>query len=189
MGKLIVVVHVSLDGFVAGPNGDLDGFEAGEENLEFVCQLTETADTALFGRVSYELLNGYWPTARNLPAATPGEIAYSNWYNNTRKVVISRTLQAPDDNTVIIRDNTQQEILVLKKQTERDILLFGSPTVAQELRKLDLIDGYWIFINPVLFGRGLPLFADVTVHTKLKLLETKRFANGELALKYQADRG
>lgn len=64
MRKLILIAHTSLDGFVAGPNGELDGFEAGEENLEFVCKITEQAGTAVFGRVSYQLLDSYWPTAR-----------------------------------------------------------------------------------------------------------------------------
>lgn len=86
MRKLILVVHISLDGFVAGPKGELDGFSAEGENLEFVVKLTEDADTALFGRTSYQLLNRYWPTARNHPNATKGEIAYSNWYNNAKRL-------------------------------------------------------------------------------------------------------
>jgi dihydrofolate reductase len=88
MRKLILIVHACPDGFVAGPKGELDGFDAGEENLEFVCKLTEEADTALFGRISYQLLNSWWPTARDRPNATKGEIAYSNWYNNAKKIVI-----------------------------------------------------------------------------------------------------
>jgi len=85
MRELILVVHTSLDGFVAGPKGELDGFNAAEENLPFVCQLTEGADTALFGRISYELLNSHWPTAKNRPNATKGVIDYSNWYNEAKK--------------------------------------------------------------------------------------------------------
>ena len=65
MRKLVLVVHVSLDGFVAGPKGELDGFDAGEENLEFVCGLTKDADAALFGRLSYEMINGHWPTVKD----------------------------------------------------------------------------------------------------------------------------
>ncbi|MFI5187151.1 MAG: dihydrofolate reductase family protein, partial [Chitinophagales bacterium] len=67
MRELILVVHIPLDGFVAGPKGELDGFDASEENLQFVCSLTEDADTALFGRNSYQLLNSHWPTAKDRP--------------------------------------------------------------------------------------------------------------------------
>lgn len=74
MRQLILVVHISLDGFVAGTKGELDGFDASEENLQFVCSLTEHADAALFGRISYELLNNYWPTAKDKPNATQGEL-------------------------------------------------------------------------------------------------------------------
>lgn len=86
MRELILVAHISLDGFVAGPNGELDGFDAGEENLEFVFQLTN-ADAALFGRKSFELLNHYWPTAYAHPKATKGEVSYSTWYNSATKII------------------------------------------------------------------------------------------------------
>jgi dihydrofolate reductase len=77
MRKLILVVHISLDGFVAGSKGELDGFDPGEENLKFVCKITKDADTAMFGRISYELLDSYWPTEKYRPKATKGEILFS----------------------------------------------------------------------------------------------------------------
>src|SRR6516164_4635576 len=92
MRKLVLVAHASLDGFIAGENGSLDGFEASEENLQFVCSLTQEADAALFGRKSYQLLDNYWPTANALPNASKGTVAYSNWYNDATKIVISKTL-------------------------------------------------------------------------------------------------
>jgi len=189
MRKLILVVHTSLDGFVAGRKGELDGFDAAEENLEFVCKLTEEADTALFGRISYELLNGYWPTAKDRPNVTKGEIAYSNWYNNAKKIVISRTMKEESlNNTTIISENISNEIIKIKEQGGKNILIFGSPAVSQSLMQLDLIDSYWIFVNPVIFGEGIPLFAGLTNKLKLKLLTTKQFSNGEFALNYIVDR-
>jgi dihydrofolate reductase len=188
MRTIILVVHTSLDGFVAGPVGELDGFEAGEENLEFVCKLTEAADTALFGRVSYELLDSYWPTAGDRFNAPKGEILYSNWYNNAKKFVFSKTLSEADlNNTAIISENISTKIIEIKAQKGKDILIFGSPTVAQLLMQLDLIDSYWIFINPVVFGKGIPLFADLKDKIKLKLLATKQFPNGEIALHYSVN--
>jgi len=189
MRKLILVVHISLDGFVAGPKGELDGFDAGEENLEFVCKLTEEADTALFGRISYKLLDSYWPTARDNPNATNGEIAYSTWYNNAKKIVISKTITAQNlINTTIISKNISNEIIKIKEQTGKNILIFGSPTISQSLMQPDLIDSYWIFVNPIIFGQGIPLFAGLTNKLKLKLLTTKQFSNGEIALHYIVDR-
>ncbi|MFA6978003.1 MAG: dihydrofolate reductase family protein [Ignavibacteriaceae bacterium] len=189
MSKLILVVHVSLDGFVAGQRGELDGFEAGEENLQFVCSLTEEADTTLFGRISYQLLNDNWPTARNRPNATKGEIAYSNWYNNAKKIVISKTVAKENsNNTTIVSENILEEIIKIKERAEKNILIFGSPTVSQLLMQHNLIDSYWIFVNPIMFGKGIPLFTDLSNKIKLKLVTTKQFSNGEVALNYLTER-
>lgn len=189
MRKLILLAHISLDGFVAGSKGELDGFDAGEENLEFICSLTENADAALFGRISYQLLNSYWPTAKDRVNATKDEIKYSNWYNNVKKIVISGTL--PEGNTgdpTIINGNLENEIIKIKEQEGKNILIFGSPSVSQLLMQLDLIDSYWIFVNPITFGKGIPLFAGIQPKFKLKLLSTKQFSNGEIALNYIAER-
>jgi dihydrofolate reductase len=189
MRKLILVVHTSLDGFVAGSNGELDGFDAGEENLEFICKLTEEADTALFGRISYQLLESNWPTARNRPGATKAEIAYSNWYNNAKKIVLSSTLNSAGlHHTTILRGNISNEIIKLREQAGKNILIFGSPSVFQSLLQSDLVDHYWIFVNPVIFGQGIPLFTGPTKKVKLKLLFAKQFSNGEIALHYEADK-
>ena len=189
MRRLILVVHISLDGFVAGPNGELDGFPAGDENLAFVNTLAKDADAALFGRTSYELLNSYWPTARNNPEATAAEIAYSNWYNDAQKIVVSKTLPNVNrDYTIILRENIANEITKIKEQPGKNILIFGSPTVSHELRQHDLIDRYWVFVNPVLFGEGIPLFRAPTNKAKLELLSTKQFSNGEIALNYVVER-
>lgn len=185
MRKLILVAHTSLDGFVAGIKGELDGFDAGEENLEFLCKLTKEADTAVFGRISYELLDSYWPTAKDRPKATKAEILYSKWYNNAKKIVFSKTMPAEGiNNPIILGDNISNEIKKIKGQKGRNLLIFGSPTVAQTLMKLDLIDIYWIFINPIIFGQGIPLFAAKADRSILKLLATRQFTNGEIALNY-----
>jgi dihydrofolate reductase len=189
MRKLILVVHTSLDGFVAGSKGELDGFDANEENLQFVCKITKEADTAIFGRISYELLDSYWPTAKDRPKATKGEILYSKWYNNAKKIIFSKTMTGEGiDNTIILSDNISDEIKKIKGQTGKDILIFGSPSVAQKLMQLDLVDSYWIFINPIIFGQGIPLFSGKAEKSKLKLLATRLFANGEIALNYIVDR-
>src|SRR5438552_10363331 len=189
MRNLVLVVHISLDGFVAGVKGELDGFDAGEENLQFVCNLTEEADAALFGRVSYELMNGHWPTAKERPNASKGEIAYSNWYNSAMKIVVSKTMgKANLNNTSVISENIPNEIREIKEQKGKNILIFGSPSVSQLLMQHNLIDTYWIFVNPAIFGQGIPLFTGFAKRIELKLGATKQFANGELAMNYIVDR-
>src|SRR6516225_10083468 len=127
MRNLILVVHISLDGFVANAEGGLDGFDAGDENLQFVCSLTEGADAFLMRRISYQLLNDFWPTAAKRAGATTAEIDYSNWYNAAEKIVVSQTL--PDEhkhNIIIIRSNIIEEVSKIKQQPGKNILIFGS---------------------------------------------------------------
>ena len=189
MRKLILIVHTSLDGFVAGTKGELDGFDASEENLQFVCELTAEADAALYGRISNQLLNGYWPNAKNLPNASKGTVSYSTWYNDAQKIVISKTLaQERLGNTIFISDDIANAIIDIKSQQGKDILIFGSPCVSQLLIQRNLIDSIWIFINPVIFGQGIPLFKGSEDKTTLKLVATKQFANGEIALHYVVQR-
>jgi dihydrofolate reductase len=185
MRKLILIVHTSLDGFVAGPKGELDDFDASEENLQFVCELTSDADTALFGRISYQLLEAHWPTAHQLPNASKGTIAYSTWYNSASKIVISKTMTSDQANNItVISQNIVNEINNLKNQQGKNILIFGSPSIAQVLMQHILIDEYWVFVNPAIFGKGIPLFKEQQNKIKLELLSTKQFANGELGLHY-----
>lgn len=185
MRKIVLVVHISLDGFVAGPNGELNGFPSGEENLQFVSELTRDADAALFGRISHELLESYWPTAKDLPEATLGQNDYSTWYAAADKIVISRKLKRENlNNTIVISDNIADEISELKRGVGKKILIFGSPSIARLLMRDQLIDSYWIFVNPVIFGQGIPLFKDGNDKMKLSLQDTKQFSNGEIALHY-----
>ena len=124
MGKLILIVHTSFDGFVAGPKGEFDNFTPGEESLEFVCSVTNDADAALFGRVSFQLLESHWPTAADLPNATKNTIHYSNWYNSVPKFVLSKTLQPGNSkNTFIINENIAEEINKIKQGGDANTLL------------------------------------------------------------------
>ena len=92
------------------------------------------------------------------------------------------------NNTIIISENISNEITEIKKLKSKNILIFGSPAVSQTLMQLDLIDIYWIFVNPVIFGKGIPLFSGLTNKSKLKFLSSTQFANGEIALNYIVDR-
>lgn len=184
MRKLILIVHTSLDGFVAGPQGQLDGFEPGEENLAFVASLTRNADAAMFGRVSYELLEAHWPTVKDDPKATPAAVQYSTWYAAVKKIVISNTLTDPRPDVQLITKDLQQHIQALKAEPGKNILIFGSPSLTQWLMEEDLIDQYWIFVNPVIFGSGIQLYPKGGSLRHFTLAAQEIFPNGEIALCY-----
>lgn len=185
MRELNLIAQISLDGFVAGPNGEFDNFIGGEENLEFVCGITDSADAAMFGRISYELLESNWPTAGSKPGATKNEMKYSNWYNSASKIVLSRTLSNGNvENTKIIKDSVLLEVDKIKGQQGKDILIFGSPTIVHELLELNVIDNIWLIVHPVSFGNGIPLFRKRNQVSKFALLISHQLSNGTLCNKY-----
>lgn len=185
MRTLSLIVHVSLDGYVALPSGDLSAFPTGEENLSFVAALCKVADTILMGRRTYELLQSYWPDAGTQPRASEGTRAYSVWYNQVGKVVVSKSLSGQNvPNTIIIDREVIHQVSTLKSKAGKDIFLFGSPTLANCLLKAGLIDRIWYFINPVLFGMGIPLFSEFREKSYWKLESQNLFPNHELALCY-----
>ncbi|HVW95626.1 MAG TPA: dihydrofolate reductase family protein [Mucilaginibacter sp.] len=186
MRSIILIVHLSLDGYTAGPKGELTYFSPSAENLDVVNGITANADTALFGRKTYELLNPYWPSRYQDPAASPAEIAYSEWYNAARKIVVSTTLQENErDNIEIIREPSVAKLHALKQQPGKNILLFGSPTLSETLMLNDLIDEFQILMYPAFFGKGLPLFANLTEKVGLKLMQSEVLTKGELMLHYK----
>ena len=185
MRKLVLFIHTSLDGFVAGPNGEMDWINVDEAIFDYAGQRTNEADTALYGRVTYQMMESYWPTAAQLPSATKHDVEHSRWYNKVAKVVLSRTLKGANlTKTKIIDGNLAAEIVKLKQEAGKDILMFGSPTAAHSLMAEKLIDDYWLFVNPVLLGRGIPLFNEVKEKIALKLVESNIFSSGVVCLHY-----
>jgi dihydrofolate reductase len=186
MRSLVFFMHASLDGFVAGLNGELDWVSVDDELFDFVATLTRQADTALYGRVTYEMMEAYWPTAGDKPDAGKHEKEHSVWYKKVRKVVLSKTLGASGlKNTQVIKENLAENINKIKQLTGKNILIFGSPEASHSLLDAGLIDEYWIFVNPILLGKGVPLFDKVPGIIKLKLIESKTFSSGVVALHYR----
>ncbi len=189
MRNVISFMHISLDGFVAGPNGEMDWIKVDEEIFDHVGKRIGEGDIALYGRVTYQMMEGYWPTAADKPNASKHDIEHSRWYSNVHKVVLSRTMKQEGlTNTTIISDNLSERINEIKQQEGNEILLFGSPTATHALMEQNLIDGYWLFVNPVILGRGIPLFKDIKDKIKLNLLATRQFTNGVTELSYIVDR-
>jgi dihydrofolate reductase len=182
-------MHISLDGFVAGLIGEMDWIKVDEEIFDYVGKRISEGDTALYGRVTYQMMENYWPTAGDKPAATRHDIEHSKWYSKVHKIVLSKTMNESGlTNTTIIDDNLSDKINEIKQQKGKDILLFGSPTATHSLIQLNLIDGYWLFVNPIILGRGIPLFANIKDKIKLKLLTTRQFTCGVTELNYTVDR-
>ena len=185
-------MHISLDGFVAGPNGEMDWIKVDEEIFDHVGKRISEGDTALYGRVTYQLMESYWPTAADKPNASKHDIEHSKWYSKVHKVVLSKTLKDSGlGYTTIISHNLTDRIDEIKQSRHvgsPDILLFGSTTATHSLIQLNLIDGYWLFVNPIILGRGIPLFTDIKDKIKLNLVTIRQFTCGVTELNYTVDR-
>jgi dihydrofolate reductase len=188
MRKIILLMHISLDGFTAGPNGEMDWIAFDDDLVEYVAAVTDTADTAVYGRVTYQMMESYWPTAAEQPGATQHDRDHARWYNAAHKLVFSRTLETGGKNSALLKEVTAEEIGHLKQQSGKNLILIGSPSLAQRFIQLGLIDDYWLNVNPVVLGSGIPLFPDLTEPMPLKLVEARMFRAGVVGLHYQADK-
>ena len=178
-------MHTSLDGFISGLNGEMNWIKFDDEMFDFVGTMTDKADTALYGRVTYEMMQNYWPKAGEQPNATKHDIEHSRWYNNISKIVLSKTMsESGQNNTKIINDYLADEINKIKQEKGKNILIFGSPTASHSLLNKGLIDEFWLFVNPIILGKGVPLFKGGNEDIKLKLIENKIFPCGVIALHY-----
>lgn len=185
MRKIISFMHMSLDGFVAGPNGEMDWIKVNEEIFEYAGKRIQASDTALYGRVTFEMMENYWPHAGEKTDASKHDVEHSAWYNKVHKLVLSTTLQEKAfRNTTIINNLREDQLSNIKNQEGTEILLFGSPTATHSLLHLNLIDGFWIFLNPIILGKGIPLFEGMQHKIKLQLLPGRTFDCGVTELQY-----
>jgi dihydrofolate reductase len=186
MRKIVQFMHVSLDGFVGGPNGEMDWITVDDEIFDFASDRTDHADTALYGRTTFDMMEGYWPTAGDQPNASKHDLHHSKWYIQVEKVVLSKTLKGKTfKNTRIISDNAEAEIQKLKQASGKEIIIFGSPGASHFLMNKGLIDELWIFVSPILVGKGIPLFKDIPNQVKLSLIKSHPFNCGVVCLHYE----
>jgi dihydrofolate reductase len=192
MRKVIALIHLSLDGFAAGPNDELDWISYDSELEQYAHSMHDLTDAVIWGRRTYEGMAGYWLTVPGNPASTPAELEHARWLDQATKIVVSRTLERIEwnnaQNTVLIKDNIAEAINAIKQQPGRDIWFLGSTMLAQTFIQLDLIDEYRLNINPTVLGQGKALFANVTRSFPLKLLESKTLQSGVVALRYAPER-
>lgn len=185
MRKIILAIQVSLDGFFEGPNGEIDWHMVDEELHTHFNEQLATMGAFLDGRVTYELMAGFWPTADQDPSSTPAEAEFAKIWRDMPKIVYSRTLERAGWNTTVARDVVADEVLALKAQPGGSLAL-GGADLAATFRRLGLIDEYWIYVHPVLIGRGNPLFKDSDDRTALSLAGTRTFGNGVVLVRYTA---
>ncbi|MEY9968613.1 dihydrofolate reductase [Streptacidiphilus sp. MAP12-16] len=185
MRKIILMMSVSLDGFIEGPERQIDWHLVDDElHSHFNAQL-RTMGAFLSGRVTHQLMAGFWPTADADPSITGPVAEFAAIWRDTPKIVFSRTLERADWNTTVMPDVVVEEIMALKAQPGGDLAL-GGADLAAAFREHDLIDEYRIYIHPVLIGRGKPLFQPSDTKRDLRLAETRTFGNGVVLLRYRA---
>jgi dihydrofolate reductase len=184
MRKVIYSMGVSLDGFVEGPNRELDWSTLDEELHRFWNDQAREKGTFLYGRRLYELMADYWPTADTDPSAPEYVVEFARIWRDMPKVVFSRTLEKVDWNSRLVRDNIAEEVTKLKAQPGKDMDV-GGPTLASTFMRLGLIDEYRLVVHPVVLGGGTPFFPALDSAISLRLVETRTFASGVAYLRYQ----
>ncbi len=182
MRKVIFAMLTSLDGFFEGPNREIDWHNVDKEFNEYAIDFLNSVDALLFGRVTYQLMASYWPTA----TAIENDPMVADKMNSLPKIVFSRTLDKVEwRNTRLVKENIAEEVSKLKQQPGKDLAIFGSSDLALTSIQHGLIDEYRIMVNPVVLGNGKSLFKGIRERLNLKLLKTQTFASGNVLLYYQ----
>lgn len=189
MGNIVLFMHQSLDGFATDANGDMRWIHVDQEIFDYVGERVAQTNTALYGRITFELMESYWPTAGDKPDASKHDKEHAAWYKSARKIVLSDTLDETNfKNTTVIGKDYADKLRKIKEETTGDILLFGSPTAAHSLLAENLIDECWLFVNPVLLGGGSPVFKDIKEKQSLTLLKSHTFSSGVICLQHELKR-
>jgi dihydrofolate reductase len=186
MRRIIVSMNVTLNGFMAGPNGELDWHLqnwTGDMNQILAEQLSH-ADTILLGRHTYGAMACYWPAAGIGVSLSRDDLAYADMMNSYPKVVCSTTLRkAAWNNSQIISKNIRTELLKLKGRAGKDIMVYGSAGLVQYLTKHNLADEYLLWVYPITLQKGIALFKK---KQNLKLLSVRPLQSGVVILRYRA---
>ncbi len=181
MRKLTVFNFITLNGFYKGKNEDISWHKHGDEESAFAAEGSKSGSVLLFGRVTYQMMESYWPTQmakQNSPDVAEG-------MNQSEKVVFSRTLKSTNwDNSRIVRTNPVEEVKRMKKENGSDLTVLGSGTIVTQLAENNLIDTYMLMVDPVVLGEGTPIFQGIKHQPDLKLIDTRKFKSGVVLLTY-----
>ena len=188
MRNVLLFMHMSLDGFVSGPQGEFDWAVGSDKEMndEVLDELVRANDTVLLGRVAYHELAAGWSKVPETPGSSKGEIEFAHWISQATKIVFSKTLsQGEWTNSSVVKGNIAEEIKKLKQQEGKDLVLFGGASLAQTFVERDLIDEYRLVVHPVLLGQGKSLFKENKNKLALKLIKARTFQAGAVVLSYQ----
>ena len=184
MRKIIYQMSPSLDGFIEGPDRDL-GWQLVDDELHTHLNEELSAMSAfLDGRLTYELMAGFWPTADQNPGATATAVEFARIWRDMPKIVYSTTLERADWNTTIVRSVVPEEVTKLASQPGGDMVIGGADLAATFMRH-DLVDEYRLYVQPIVIGQGKPMFPPSHTRIPLHLVETRPFSNGVFLLRYQ----
>lgn len=180
MRKILAQEMVTVDGYFAGPRGELDWFVWDDVLRDLSVGLLKSVDTLLFGRVTYEMMAAYWPTA------TGEDPAITNAMNSLPKIVFSRSLKKAEwNNTLLVKEIFPEQIIHMKEQPGRDMVIYGSGSLVSALAHHGLIDQYRLIVNPVVLGAGKPLFTGFENRLNLRLLDAETLGSGNVLLRYE----
>jgi dihydrofolate reductase len=187
MRKIIATEFCSLNNIMSDPADQMDWVTAtfSEDLGQYEDHLYDTSDTLIFGRVTYKIFEGYWPTVATNPKAFEGDTKLAPKINNAKKIVFSKSLKSVTwENSVLKSEIIPSEIELLKKQKGKNILIVGSANIFQQFINFGLIDEIHIVLHPIILISGKLLFNNITERKNLTLLETKTFKNGVILLRY-----
>ena len=183
MRKLIAAMNMTLDGFC-----DHTAMTADDEIHQHYNELLSSADTLLYGRITYQLMESYWPSVVKDPTGNKPMDEFAVLIDNISKIVYSQTLKNVSwKNTTLKKEIIKEEVLELKQSRHGGSknILVGSPSLIVAFTQLDLIDEYQLSVQPTVLGSGLPLFKNITDRIDLKFLKTKTFGCGAVMLYYE----
>jgi dihydrofolate reductase len=181
--KLIYSMGVSLDGFIAGPGGEIDWSAPDEELHRFHNQQARETGAHLYGRRFYEVMR-FWEKADERPSAPGHILEFARIWKETPKIVFSTTLQEVEGNARLVREGAAEEVARLKQEPGRDPAV-GGAGLASTFVQVDLIDEYRLFVSPVVLGAGTPYFPALDERIELELVETRTFASRVVYLRYR----
>jgi dihydrofolate reductase len=181
--KLIYSMGVSLDGFIAGPDGEIDWSAPDEELHRFHNQQARETDAYLYGRRLYEVMIP-WETADENPSAPEHELEFARIWKDTPKIVFSKTLENVEGNARLVSDNPAEEVARLKEEPGKELAV-GGAGLASTFIELGLIDEYRLFVSPVVLGRGTPFFPPLDEKINLELVETRTFGSRVVYVRYR----
>ena len=193
--RIVVYDRMTADGYFAGADGNLNWAVPDDKLEQSAMDSLPRADTILFGRVTYEQFEGFWPHAIDDPRTakdphvagrqSPAIRAIGMWINEATKIVFSKTRKdVAWQNSRLLREIDPREIETMKQQPGKDIMVFGSGSIVSQLTKHGLVDEYQFVVNPVLLGSGRPLLGGVQKSVRLHLINLEKYASGNVLLRY-----